>query len=77
MLQPDGAEQGVVAFLVQKELAAAAQARVDFAVFVEVRGVGPGAVVGVEVEDGALADVDEEPDVDSTPKCLLNHERES
>ena len=52
--------------MVKDKLAIAAETGVNFAVAVEVRGIVPGAVVVVQVEDGALADVDEEADVLAT-----------
>ena len=62
MLQPHIPQQRVVPFLVQKQLSIPSQARVDLAMFVKVRGMGPAAVSVVEIKDGAFADVDEEAD---------------
>ncbi len=63
MLQPHVPEQGVVAPLVEKQLALVLQAGVDFAVLVEVRGRVPTAVPVVHEQDVAFSDVDEETDV--------------
>lgn len=63
MRQPDVPKQSVVSLLVEDQLAVATKAGVDFAVAVEVGGKVPRAIVVVEVEDGAFADVDEEADV--------------
>lgn len=60
MLQPHVPQQRIVPFLIQKELAAPPEPGIDLAVFVQIGRVGPGAVAGVKVEDGAFADVDEE-----------------
>ena len=62
MLQPHVPKQGVVSLLVQKQLPVSSEAWVDFAVLVEIGGVGPAAIAVMEVEDGAFADVDEEAD---------------
>jgi hypothetical protein len=61
--QPHIAQQLVVPLLIEDQLAIAAQARIDFAVPVEVRRKVPGAVAVVQVEHRAFADVDEEADV--------------
>ena len=66
VLQPDGTKESVVALLVEKELPVSAQARVDFAVLVEVGRVRPAAIVAVQIENGAFANVDEETDVNAT-----------
>ena len=58
--QPHIAEQGIVSLLVQAQLSAMPQSRVRFAVFVEIRGQVPAAVLIVQVEDAAFADVEEE-----------------
>ena len=62
VLQPHIPQQCVIPFLVQEQLSIPPQPGVDLAVLVEVGGVGPAAVLVVQVEDGALADVDEETD---------------
>lgn len=61
--QPHVAQQLVVPLLVENQLPIAAQARVDFAMAVEIRRIMPRAVVVVQVEHGAFTDVDEEADV--------------
>lgn len=63
MGQPHVAQEPVVAFLVQNQLAVASETGVDLAVAVEVGGVVPRSVLVVEVEDCAFADVYEETDV--------------
>lgn len=63
MLQPHVPQQGVVAALVEKQLALVLQAGIDFPVLVEVRGRVPAAVPVVHEQDVAFADVDEETDV--------------
>lgn len=60
MLQPHVPQQSVVPLLVEEQLPAVPQARIDLAVLVEVRGVRPSAFPSVKVEDHAFADVDEE-----------------
>jgi hypothetical protein len=57
--QPNIAQEPVVPFLVEDELTVTAETGVDFAVAVEVGRVVPGSVCVVEVEDGALANIDE------------------
>lgn len=63
MRQPYIPEQAVVSLLIKDQLAVATKAGIDFAVTVEVGGKVPGTVVVVKVENGTLADVDEETDV--------------
>ena len=67
MRQPYIAQESVVPLLVKNKLAIAAQTGVNFAVAVEVRSIVPRAVVVVQVEHGAFADVDEEADVFAAP----------
>lgn len=67
MRQPHVAEKSVVPFLVQDQLAVAAQSWVDFAVAVEIGGVVPGAVLVMQVKHSAFADIDKEADVLATP----------
>lgn len=62
-LKPHLSEQGIVPLLVQEQLVVTAERRVDFAVLVQVRRDGPGAVVLVEKEDHAFANVDEDADL--------------
>lgn len=61
--QPHIPQQSVVSLLVEDQLAVPAEARIHFAMPVEVRCEVPGAVAVVEVKDGAFADVDEETNV--------------
>ena len=63
MLQPDIPEQSIIPFLIQDQLSIPPHSRIDLSVLVEVRGIGPGAVAGMQIENGALADIDEEADV--------------
>lgn len=49
MLQPDVPQKSIISLLWQEKLAVAAQAWVDFAMFVEVGGVWPGSVAAVKV----------------------------
>ena len=63
MRQPHIPQQPIVSFLVEDQLAVPAEARIHFAMPVEVRCEVPGAVAVVEVKDGAFADVDEETNV--------------
>ena len=63
MLQPYIPQKGIISALVQEQLPAVAEIGIDLAMLVEVGGVGPAAVAGVEVEDHAFANVDEEADV--------------
>ena len=63
MRQPHVPEQAVVSLLVKDQLAVATKAGIDFAVTVEIGGKVPGTVVVVKVENGTLADVDEETDI--------------
>lgn len=67
MAEPEAAEHRVVAPLVEEELAPVPQADVHLAVPVDVRRAAEAARLAVQVEDGALADVDEEPDVALAP----------
>ena len=62
MLQPHIPQQGIVPLLIQVQLTIPPQARVDFSMLVEVGRIAPAAVACVQVEDVALADVDEEAD---------------
>ena len=61
--EPEGAEHGVVAALVQVQLAAVAEAHVDLTVAVYVGRVAEGAGGPVQVQDAAAADVNVQPDV--------------
>lgn len=65
-MQPYVAQQGIIPFLTQEQLAIPPQPRVNFAVFVEIGRKGPGAGVIVQVEHRTLADVDEQADAAST-----------
>lgn len=49
MLQPDGAKEGVIALLVEEELPVPAKAGVNLPMLVKVGGVGPAAIIGVQV----------------------------
>ena len=60
MLQPDVSKQTVVPFLLEEQLVVSAQCRIRFAMLVQVRRVGPAAVVAVQEEDHTLAHVDEQ-----------------
>lgn len=68
MAEPHAAHHGVVPLLVEEQLAAVAQADVDLAVLVDVGRVAEAARHAVQVEDGALADVDEETDIALAPE---------
>jgi hypothetical protein len=57
--QPDFTEKPVVPLLTEDELAVTAKTGVNFAVTVEVGRVMPGSVRVVQVENCALANVDE------------------
>ena len=63
MLQPDIPEQSIIPFLIQDQLSIPSHSWIDLSVLVEIRGIGPGAVAGMEIKNSALADVDEEADV--------------
>ena len=63
MLQPDIPEQSIIPFLIQDQLSVPSHAWIDLSVLVEIRGIGPGAVAGMQIENSALADVDKEADV--------------
>lgn len=71
MRQPHVAKQLIVALLVQDELTVAAQTWINFAMAVEVRCELPRAVVIMQVQYGAFADIDEEADILAAPVCLL------
>ena len=63
MLQPDIPEQSIIPFLIQNQLSIPSHSWIDLSVLVEIRGIGPGAVAGMQIKNGALADVNEEADV--------------
>ena len=63
VLQPDVTQERVVPFLVEEQLAAAPEPRIDLAVLVEIRGLRPGAVFAVEEQDRAFTNVDKEADI--------------
>lgn len=63
MRQPHVAQQSIIPLLVENQLAVSSQARVDFAVTVEIGRKVPRAIVVVEVEHRAFADVDEQSDI--------------
>lgn len=63
MPEPEGAQHGVVAALVQVQLAAVAEAHVDLAVPVDIRRVTKRAGRPVQVQDAAPTDVDIQSDV--------------
>lgn len=58
-MQPHIPQQGIVPALVQKQLPVPSQTRIDLSVLVKVRRKRPAACMTVEIEYGALADVDE------------------
>lgn len=58
MTEPHGADHGVVAALVEEKLAAVAEADVHLAILVYIGRVAETTALTMEVEDGALADVD-------------------
>jgi hypothetical protein len=62
-LQPHLPQQRIVPLLVEEELVVASQRRIHLTMFIEVRGDVPGAVVEVEEENHAFADVQEEADL--------------
>lgn len=62
VLQPHVPQQRIVPFLIQKKLTTPPEPGIDLAVLVQIGRVGPGSIAGVEVKDGAFADVDEETD---------------
>lgn len=66
--QPHIPEQRIIAFLTQRQLTTATETEIGFAVFVEIRGQVPAAVLVVEVQDAAFADVEEETDVDAASR---------
>jgi hypothetical protein len=66
--EPDLPQQGVVPLLIEEELMVPSERRVDLAVFIEVGCDGPGAVVEVQEEHHALADVNEEADLAAASK---------
>lgn len=67
MLKPNISQQRVIALLVQEQLTIPPQARVCLTVLVEIRGIAPATVAGMQIEYIAFAYVDEEPDRATTP----------
>ena len=63
MLQPNIPEQSIIAFLIQDQLSISSHSWIDLSVLVEIRSIGPGAVAGMQIKNGALANVNEEADV--------------
>lgn len=59
MRQPYVAEEPIVSFLVEDQLAIAAEAGIHLPMAVQVRRIVPGAMVVVEIQHRAFADVDE------------------
>jgi hypothetical protein len=65
--KPYVAKKLVVSFLVEDQLAVAAEAGVNLAVTIQVWGSVPGSVLVVEIENCALSDIDKETDILATP----------
>lgn len=59
MRKPYVPKKFIVSFLVEYQLPIAAEARVDFAVFIEIRCKMPVSISIVEVENCAFSDIDE------------------
>jgi hypothetical protein len=67
VVQPHISEESVVSFLIQDQLTVSSESRINLAMAVEVWSEVPGAVLVMEIEDRAFADVDEETHVFATP----------
>lgn len=67
-LQPNLTEKRIVPLLIKEELVMTSERGVDLAVLVEIRGDSPSAVVAVEEEHHALANVDEDADLTAAPR---------
>lgn len=67
MGQPYVAQKPIVTLLVQDQLTVASETWVNFAMAVEVWRKVPRAVAVVEIQNGALANVDEQADVLTAP----------
>jgi len=63
MLEPDGAQESIVALLMQEQLPPMPETRIHFTILVDVGRDHPRARQVVQVEDGAFADVDEEANI--------------
>lgn len=61
--QPYLPQQGIISLLIQEQLVVTSQSRVHLAVLVQVRRSVPSAVVEVDEENHAFANVDEEPNL--------------
>jgi hypothetical protein len=73
--KPHFPEQSIISLLVEEQLVVSAQCGVNFAVLVEVRSDSPCAVIKVEKEDHALADVDEKADVTAASEDIVSYVR--
>lgn len=68
MMQPNIANQSIIAFLMKVKLMVAPQAHVGLAVLVEVRCCKPASTLIVGEEEHAFADVDKHSNVSSAPR---------
>jgi hypothetical protein len=59
-LKPHLPQQRIISLLVQEKLMMSTQRGVHFTVFVKIGRNGPGAVIEIEEEDHAFADMDKE-----------------
>jgi hypothetical protein len=67
MLKPHGPQKSIIPLLMQIQLSSMSEPRVNLAVLINIGSDHPAARQVVEVEDAALADVDEESDVGLAP----------
>lgn len=70
MVQPHISEESIVSFLIQNQLTVSPESGINLAMAVEVWSEVPGAVLVMEVEDRAFADVDEETHVFAASSCV-------
>jgi len=64
--QPDIAEETIISFLTQNELSVVSESWIDLAMPVQVGSILPGAILVVQKQDHAFADVDEYSDISAT-----------
>jgi hypothetical protein len=66
VIQPHITEESIVSFLIQNQLPVSSESGINLAMAVKVWSEVPGAILVMEVEDRAFADVDEETHVFAT-----------
>lgn len=67
MTEPHVAQHRIVSFLVEEELSAVAESNIHFTILVDVWRIAKATGCAMQIENGALADIDEESNISLTP----------